>query len=135
MEYIKYSEDLITKSKALKEHNDCTVKAWVNTFDCSYESAHSWLKKYGRLNRRGMTSKDIQAALDGCKRARIKIGPYGKTCRINLKAFCEKHQKGRYYILVRGHALCVKDGIVHDYKDGPRRFVTFAARVYLEGEI
>jgi len=79
--------------------------------------------------------EDIEKALVGCKKAKVKIGPYGTTERINLRKFCEKHNKGRYYILVRGHALCVKDGVVHDYKDGPRRFVTFAARVYLEGEI
>lgn len=135
MEHIKYSEELISKSKSLKEHNDCTVKAWVNTFDCSYEAAHTWLKKHGRINRRGMLLKDIERALTSCKKAKVKVGPYGTTERINLRAFCEKHNKGRYYILVRGHALCVKDGVVHDYRDGPRRFVTFAARVYLEGEI
>lgn len=135
MEHIKYSEELISKSRSLKEHNDCTVKAWVNTFDCSYESAHAWLKKHGRINRKGMLLKDIERALASCKKAKIKVGPYGTTERINLRAFCEKHSKGRYYILVRGHALCVKDGVVHDYRDGPRRFVTFAARVYLEGEI
>jgi hypothetical protein len=135
VEHIKYSEELISNSKAAKEHNDCTVKAWVNTFDCSYESAHAWLKKHGRINRRGMMGKDIHKALESCKKAKIKIGPYGRTERINLRAFCEKHNKGRYYILVRGHALSVRDGVVHDYYDGPRRYVTFAARVYLEGEI
>lgn len=135
MERVGYSEDHIKSRKSLREHNDCTVMSWANCFDCSYQSAHSWLKKYGRPSRRGMLSTDIEKALKACTKVKVKFGPYTKENKLTLKSFVEKHGKGRYYVLVRGHALCVKDGVIYDHCDKPRRQVTFAARIYLEGEI
>lgn len=135
MERIAYSPEIIEVSRKFKEHNDCTVKAWVNCFDCSYEKAHAWLKRFGRQNRRGPTMDKLQAALESCKIAKVRIGPYSRGNRITLSNFCKTHNKGRYYVVVRGHALCVKDGVVYDHSDGFRRQVIFAARVYLEGEL
>lgn len=119
----------------LKEHNDCTVIAWAECFDSTYENAHAWLKKHGRRHRKGMYEKDIISALNACKKAKIKIGPYNNQNRISLSKFLQAHPKGRYFVCSRGHAYCVKDGVVYDYKEGLRRQVVFAARVYLEGEI
>jgi hypothetical protein len=118
-----------------KEYNDCTVVAWAECFDSSYENAHAWLKKHGRINRRGMYNKELTSALKACKKAKVKFGPYSNQNRISLSKFLQKHPKGRYYVCSRGHAYCVKDGVVYDYKEGLRRQVIFAARVYLEGEI
>lgn len=119
----------------MKETNDCTVIAWSICFDAPYSHSHFWMKRHGRPNRRGMQLLQIQQALDNCKKAKIRKGPYNRRNRITLSAFCKAHPVGRYYVLVARHALCVKDGIVHDWKHGPRRQVQFAARVYLEGEI
>lgn len=91
--------------------------------------------RHGKTHGRGMDRIEIMRALESCKRAKVKFGPYSPWNRVTLKKFIEKHSKGRYYILVRGHALCVKDGVVYDYYPGMRRQVTFAARVYLEGEV
>lgn len=136
MERIGWSEEHLSSSKKFREHNDCCVLAWANTFDCEYEKAHAWMKRFGRNNRRGVYAKDVKAALKGCTKAKIKFGPYGSEVQgITLNQFTKRHPVGRYYVLVRGHALCVKDGVVYDYKDGPRRLVVFAARVYLEGEL
>jgi hypothetical protein len=82
-----------------------------------------------------MKISQIEAALKACRRAKIKFGPYDRKNRICVSHFVKKHPVGRYYVLVRGHAFCIKDGVVHDWKYGPRRQITFAARVYLEGEI
>lgn len=135
MERIGWSEEHISSSKNFKETNDCTVLAWAHCFDCEYDKAHAWLKRFGRKNRHGMKVSEIQDALKACSRAKTKIGPYSRSNTITLNRFTKLHPKGRYYVLVRGHAICVKDGIVYDYKDGPRRIVHFACRVYLEGEI
>lgn len=135
MERVGYNQEHINSRLKLKEYRDCTVMAWSNCFDCEYEKAHTYLKKHGRKNRRGMFEEGILTALKACTKAKVKFGPYSRQNKITLKAFVEKHPKGRYYVLVRGHALCVKDGVVYDHSDKPRRQVTFACRVYLEGEL
>lgn len=134
MQVVKYLEEHLLARKKLNEFNDCTVMAWANCFDASYEKSASWLNKFGRTHRRGMRTKDLESAIQSCKLAKVKIGPYSRGNRISLSQFCKKHPVGRYYVGVRGHALCVKDGVVYDHSEKPRRQVTFAARVYLKGE-
>lgn len=126
-----YTEDILR----LKETNDCTVVAWANVFDCEYTKAHAWMKRFGRIHRKGMQLSEITAALNSCTKAKIKIGPYTRTNRISVSKFCKQHDKGRYYVCVRGHAFAIKDGVVYDYYAGPKRLINFACRVYLEGEI
>lgn len=135
MERIGYSELHLKVSKQLKEYNDCTVMAWANVFDCDYSKAYMHLQNHGRRPRQGMMQNQLKSALDACNKAKIKYGPYSEENRTTLAKFCKDHPKGRYYVLVRGHALAVKDGVVYDFMDKPRRQVIFAARVYLEGEI
>jgi|SRR5690554_418870 len=135
MERVDYSEELISARKRFGERNDCSVTAWANTFDCSYEKAHSWLKRHGRRDKKGVPVEYVRNALKACRLAKVVFGPYSRDNKISLKKFCEKHPVGRYYVIVRGHAFCVKDGVVHDWYSGPRHMVTFAARVYLKGEI
>lgn len=135
MSWVEYSFDLIRASKDMNEANDCTVLAWCNVFDAPYKSAHTWLKKFGRIYRNGMSRKNVEKSLSACKRAKIVNGPYTRKERISVSAFCKKHPVGRYYVLVSGHAFAIKDGVVHDFKHGPRRMITGATRVYLPGEL
>lgn len=135
MEVINYSQELEASSRSFKERGDCTVLAWANVFDCSYEKAHAHMRKFGRKNKRGMLIHQIESAIFSCKKAKVRKGPYSRDNKITLKKFCDQHSEGRYYVLVRGHALCVKDGVIHDYKAGLRRQVHCAFRIYLEGEV
>lgn len=127
--------NLASKACSEEGNSDCTVRAWANCFDAPYENAYIWMKNHGRKRNKGMTLDEIKRALNSCKKAKIKFGPYGKKERITVKQFCTKHPVGRYYICSKGHAFCIKNGIVHDYYYGPGRWITFAARVYLEGEV
>lgn len=127
--------EVLESREKFSERNDCTVIAWSNCFDAPYKDSRQWLGRYGRVERRGMLLRDVMTALRACRKAKVKFGPYSSGNRITLKKFIEKHNKGRYYVCVRKHALCVKDGKVIDYYPGLRRQVTFAARVYLEGEL
>lgn len=133
--YSALPEYIINSRIKFKETKDCTVVAWSLVFNCEYSKAHAYLKQHGRPNRRGMFTKEITSALKACKKSKIVFGPYSGSNRISIKEFLQKHNKGRYYILVRGHAIAVVDGVLYDYKEGMRRQITFAARVYLEGEI
>lgn len=134
MTFVTYSTEQRNARTLLSETNDCTVMAWSNLFDASYEKSHAFLAKHGRVRRRGMTKSSILKAFESVKKAKVAKGPYSRDNRITLSAFCKKHPIGRYYVLVFGHALVVKDGVVYDWKHGPRRQVTHATRIYLEGE-
>lgn len=131
MEFKNVADMFSTNTKNMKEHNDCTVKAFAITFNTSYEKAHGHLKKYcGRQNRKGIVSREV--IVPSLKKTKYKVGPYSRANRITLKNFIEKHSEGRFYVCVRGHALSVVDGVIYDYKEGLRRQVTWAMRVYLE---
>ena len=82
-----------------------------------------------------MLIKQIERALSSTSKFFFKKGEYSSSNRITLKKFTEKHPEGKYYILVRGHALSVIDGVVYDYIDKPRRQVTGAWRCYTKEEI
>lgn len=131
MEFKNVADMFSTNTKNMKESNDCTVKAFAVTFNTSYEKAHVHLKKHcGRQNRKGIVSREV--IVPSLKNTKYKVGPYTRANRITLKNFIEKHNEGRFYVCVRGHALSVVDGVIYDYKEGLRRQVTWAMRVYLE---
>ena len=131
MEFRNVADMFSINTKNMKETNDCTVKAFAVVFNTTYEKAHTHLKNHcGRQNRHGIVSRVVLAP--SLKRTKYKIGPYHSGNRITLKNFLEKHNEGRFYVCVRGHALAVVDGVLHDYKEALRRQVTWAMRVYLE---
>jgi hypothetical protein len=131
MEFKNTTDIFSQNTKAMHETNDCTVKAFAVVFDTTYEKAHAHLKKNcGRQNRKGIHAREVIPP--SLKKTKYKVGPYSKTNRITLKNFLEKHNQGRFYVLIRGHAFAVVDGVLYDYKEGLRRQVTWAMRVYLE---
>lgn len=136
MTWVNYTDEQRKASKEMKENNDCTVFAWCNVFDAPYASSHRWLQIHGRRQaRHGMFSDAIKKALVACKKAKTKVGPYTRKDRISVASFCRKHPVGRYYVWNVNHAFAIKDGIVYDHHHGPRRQITGAVRVYLEGEM
>lgn len=119
---IGYSESTIAKS----ETNDCFVRAVASSFDCSYDTAHAWVKeKFGRKNRKGtkfvvskmatisslgqtFNDKSVKV-IDGLKK--FDSTTY-KMKRTTLNQFIKKYQKGTYVIIVRGHAFTLKNGSI-----------------------
>lgn len=133
-QYMPLDEELIKASKKLNEYNDCTVKAFAKVFNTTYEKAHKHLKNScNRKDKCGIRSSMVLP--QSLKKTKFKVGPYTRDNRIQLKKFCEKHPKGRFYVALCGHAIAIIDGVVYDHSDRPRRQVTWAMRVYLEGEI
>ena len=128
--YAPLPEHLVEGSKAMKENNDCTVKALALALNTSYAKAHAHLKRFcGRPDRKGIVSRDVLP--QSFKNTKHRVGPYTIRNKVTLKKFCELHPQGRYYVSVRGHAIAVVDGVVYDHSDRPRRQVTFAIRVYV----
>lgn len=120
----------------MTEDNDCSVMSFATIWGCTYQEAHQHLKMFaGRKNRGGLTCAKFDTADQWCKKTKMRNGPYTDKNRISLGRFCKEHPVGRYWIGVSGHALAVIDGVVYDYKHGPRRLVTRAFRVYGPKEV
>lgn len=135
MEWVDSYEIFNSERVKYKEHNDCVVIGFAIALNTSYEKAHKHIKQtMNRKNRCGTyyVADKLHTTL---KKTEHRVGPYTKKNKITIKKFCEKHPQGRYFVCVSGHALAIIDGVIYDYKDGPRRFVDHAIRIYLEGEI
>lgn len=110
-----------TIEKFSHERNDCTVIAFANAFDTTYEQAHAFLKTQGRRDGHGFAShlalkhsKIIQKQF-GKKAVEIKSTYVdGRKYRQTLKVFAREHQTGTYLIKLRGHLTTMKNGNIID---------------------
>ena len=119
---IGYSESTIAKG----ETNDCFVRAVASSFECSYDTAHTWVKeKFKRKHRKGtkfvacklatMQSKDetfCDKSVMGIENLRTYVTGTYKIKRTTLNQFIKKYPTGTFIIIVRGHAFTLKDGAV-----------------------
>ena len=134
---------------ALNEKNDCSVRAFANAFNVTYDVAHEFAAdKFKRkakkgvknmfrtLNELGFATFDLfsNTLFPETKTYKLagKLKPRNpdythKKVQFTVKTFCSKFNKGTYIVIVNLHALTVKDGIVIDnpnYKfEGYRRIV------------
>ena len=137
------------------EKNDCTVRAIANAFNVCYDIAHGFAADVlKRKAKRG--TKNTYVNLVGAKKVTFdlfsntlfpetktfklagKASPINpkythKKVKYTVKTFCSSHNVGTYILLVKGHALCIKDGIVIDNSnyqfDGYRRPVMSYVKV------
>lgn len=132
-----YDEPLICEDPIFKKDNNaCTVVAFTKVFDTDYTTAYNFIKKVcGRTHGRGLTQSQILSIFENVKKAKWKLGHYSVSNSITINQFIKKHPKGRFYCLVRGHAIAIIDGVLYDYKESGRRKINKAFRVYLEGEL
>jgi hypothetical protein len=78
--------------------------------DWSFGKAHRYMRKFGRRDRRGMSTVDIVLALGQLDKK------FSSDCNgMTINRFVKSRPKGSYYVLVRGHALAVVDGTVQDW--------------------
>ena len=145
---------------ALNEKNDCAVRAFANAFNISYDVAHEFAAdKFKRKAKKGTRNMFQTLAELGFATfdlfsntlfpetrtysihpiARNKDGKVvntnytHKTVNHTVKTFCNKFNKGTYIVIVKNHALTIKDGIVIDnpnYRfEGYRRIVESACEI------
>ena len=126
---------------ALNEKNDCSVRAFANAFNISYDVAHEFAaNKFARkakkgvknmfrtLNELGFATFDLfqdslfpetkTYSIHPLKRNKdgkvVNTDYTHKVVNHTVKTFCSKFNKGTYIVLVAKHALTIKDGIVID---------------------
>ena len=140
---------------ATGEKNDCSVRAIANAFDVCYDVAHAFAADVlKRKARRG--TKNTYLNLVNAKNVTFDLFSNtlfpesrtykltGKSSPINtdythkkvaytVKTFCAKFNNGTYIVLVKGHALVIKNGIVIDNSNyqftGYRRTVASYVKV------
>src|SRR5947207_9776266 len=108
------------------------VVSFAEVWQSSYPSAHEHRRRaFKRKSRKGVPyNLGREKAIENCPKTIMRAGPYTEENRISLERFCKAHPVGRYWVFVRGHALAVIDGVIHDHSHKPRRMVQTAYRVY-----
>jgi len=101
-----------------KDKNFCTVAALALSLDWSYGKAHRHMKSYGRRQRCGMRQTEWLPAITDA------VNKEGKSIRelsdnalngMTIGRFAKVMAVGTYYVQVRGHALCIRNGVLHDW--------------------
>ena len=128
-----YTESVIAKG----ETNDCVVRAFASSFDVSYDYAHKYVAdEFGRNPRKGTygtVSKLVKMSDNLVRVNGKKICPLGvrhndymlkslmydvtvkgvtKKRNMTVGTFVKQNPKGTFFVLVRGHAFTIKDGVV-----------------------
>jgi len=128
-----YSESAIAKG----ETNDCVVRAFASSFEIPYDEAHSFVaQRFGRKSRKGtfgtvtkmlnlvdsnfeLNSKKISVVGDrknnylfGSLEYPVKVSGETKMRKMTVGTFIKKNPKGTFFVLVKGHAFTIKDGVV-----------------------
>lgn len=123
------STSVLDKTGFEWENNDCVVRAMAIAADTDYATAHQWIKDYlKRPDRKGTSMtffKLEQLAKDGIELNNKQFVPIPghklinpdythKSVQYTVGTFSQKHNKGTYFVLVKGHALAIKDGVIYD---------------------
>jgi len=129
-----YSDSLTAR----RETNDCVVRAFASAFDVTYDYAHKYVaEEFKRQPRKGtyFTASKMSKLSEGVLKVNNKkiipigtksnsvIYPYSLSYEVKVKGetvkrqmtvgtFVKKNPKGTFFVLVRGHAFTIKDGVV-----------------------
>jgi len=143
---IGYSESAIAKG----ERNDCVVRAMASTFGLSYDVAHKFVAdEFEREPRKGTfgTARKLKCRVRDVMGTKYEIIPVtdllypgsarhqslgGKPVEITLRIFLERFPKGRFMVIVKGHAFSVINGVVIGNENDGKRLrakIIFALKV------
>ncbi len=113
IEYTSTNEVYFKEREALNEKNDCVVRAIASAFNIDYLKAHSFVKyRFSRKDRGGTYStyfKMLKLRNAFSKSVTQKYHEEWPT----VNQFLKKGYQGTYFILVRGHAFTIIDGVIH----------------------
>ena len=89
----------------LDERRDCAVRALAAAADIPYYQAHE-IFKWGGRRRRCASYRTLLTLTD--------IGLRGIFNSMSLATFLKLNPKGDFFVVKRGHAFAVKDGVIFD---------------------
>jgi putative heme iron utilization protein len=130
-------KDIHESAIAKGETNDCVVRAFASSFDVSYDYAHKYVaEEFGRKPRKGTygtITTLVKMSDNSLKVNGKKICPLGvrhndymlrslmydvkvkgeiKKRNMTVGTFVKQNPKGTFFVLVKGHAFTIKDGVV-----------------------
>jgi hypothetical protein len=131
------------------ETNDCVVRAFASSFEIPYDDAHSFVAKFfNRQPRKGtyLTSYKLVQMADKMmvvnnKTVRtmgvrtnnymsrsleydVKVKGVIKKRQMTVGRFVKNNPEGTFFIIVRGHAFTIKDGVVIGNWDDAKKLRT-----------
>lgn len=136
-------------TKMEKDTNYCTVATLAATLGISFDKAYDFAsKEWSRRRGKGVKTltmlgsfpqavgKEYSKMILDSVVTRVKAEqdykqPQGHiiTRDMTLSTFSKKYPRGKYYILVKGHALAVINGEIVDHTDKPKRRIRYAWKV------
>jgi hypothetical protein len=108
-------DDLLAEGRRLKEKNDCAVRAVALACSVSYGVAHTTLGMNGRKDGGRTEDHIIFRSIHQLGFTYRKFKVKSKTIRALEK---ELPAEGAFLVRVRGHILCIRDGVNHDWAQG-----------------
>lgn len=129
------TEGIQSYREATGDRNYCVLATLHFVTGQSMEICNKFFMRHGRRYRKGMYTEEVVKALSQSKHYYFKKGEYDKDNKITINQFVKKHPVGKYYLIVRGHALAVIDGVVYDHSVRLTRRVYTAFRVYSPDEV
>jgi len=140
-EYFRDSNQIAREQNsvlALRETNDCVVRAFMCALDITYDQAHAWIKKHmKREDRRGTYTSIMYPNILSRKKNGRTIRLFGSTpsysfisssikggelrnpryknknAGYTLKAFVQDYPEGNFVVIVEGHAVAVVNGVLY----------------------
>lgn len=93
------------------EKNDCAVFAIMSAAGVPYAQAHQALKSVGRIKGEGTHDSMIVGALRA-----LGLSPvlYDICTKATLSRVLKTHQKGRFIVMTKNHAMGLRDGMLFD---------------------
>jgi hypothetical protein len=136
-------------AKLKGDTNYCTVSALSASFSISADEAYDYATKiWERRRHKGVSTIKMLSTFpqaEGFTYAKEVMGkdvirmkaeqdykqPDGsiRTRSMTLSTFAKKFKSGKFYILVKGHALAIINGEVVDHTDKPKRRINYAWKV------
>lgn len=97
-----------TEKKAIKEKNDCTVRALATALEIDYFQAYAMMLTVGRKGRKGSNGLFEIMKIYG------KNHPRPNMTVENFVRLVLSSCGGNWIVQVRGHVFAVVNGVIHD---------------------
>ena len=117
--------------QGMGEKLDCSLRAASTAGGIDYALVHAVFAKHGRQPKHATLFNTSRAAIYELFGSAPRSYP---AQRITLATFVRLNPTGNYIVHVRGHALAICDGVIHDWKESPRRVVKCYWRVPVKND-